>query len=805
MTQNTTQKPAAYVADLTHLPKALQPLTSQTRWVLWRWELRTTKGGQAKWTKPPYRAAYPKSPAKSNDATTWGSYQDAIAAVGADLADGIGVMLKNAEVAAVDLDHVRNAETGELLDWAQRLCLEADRLGLYREITVSGNGLRFIGLSQGGCGELHRKLTFDRNSGAGIELYRNTARFITISGLQEGDCESMGSIDAYLDDLLARFGAPPPDVLDFNTAGPQHANDYYEDLIANGAAEGARSEKFQEVVWHLASKGLSIEEIVDELARHPNGIGLKYANRLLTEVARSFGKWQSRRQAAATGSSAISNTTPWPVIKVVSNELPRVVNEAEEALIQLDRDLYQHGGRLVHLVPAMSLEVMKEIPGWKLETIPHISMIEELCCAAQFTRYDARSKAWTPIRPPDDVAQALLSRRKKWKLPKLEGIVQTPFLRADGSIRSTPGYDATSKLLFKADGQVFPPIPPHPSRDDALAALGVLERLIATFPFVTKEDESVALAALLTSIDRRSMGTAPLFAFSSPVAGTGKSKLVDVCSILASGRSMAVISQGYSEVEFVKCLGASLLAGEAVISIDNCERELRSDFLCQVLTQSRMNIRVLGFSKNVETPMNAMIFATGNNLTIGGDATRRALMCNLDTGVERPELRSFAEDVAKEAQRRRGELVTAVLTMLRAWHLAKQRIALPAFGSFEEWSFRIREPLVWLGKCDPCETLAEVRANDPRRSELVAVVEQWKTHLTVNQQYTAQEVIGRALIDPDFHNALLAVAQSRSGGSVSSARLGLWLNQVKGKLVNGLKLLRDGIRHGYTLWKLTQV
>jgi hypothetical protein len=87
----------------------------------------------------------------------------------------------------------RDANTGELVGWAARLCVEADGLGLYREITVSGCGLRFIGLAQGG--ELHRKFTFHRKTGAGIELFRNTCRYITISGLQEGCCDNMGPIE----------------------------------------------------------------------------------------------------------------------------------------------------------------------------------------------------------------------------------------------------------------------------------------------------------------------------------------------------------------------------------------------------------------------------------------------------------------------------------------------------------------------------------------------------------------------------------------------------------------------------------
>src|SRR6516164_2926784 len=300
-------KPQTHAADLSNLPKALQPLTAGKRWVVWPWQLR-----KAKWTKPPRQACNPQCNARSNDPATWGDYADAVAAVLTGAADGIGYMLQHATIAAADLDHARDAQTGALADWAARLCDEADGLGLYREITVSGCGLRFIGLSQGG--ELHRKFMLDRNNGAALELYRNTGRYITISGLQEGACEDLQSIDNYLDTLLTRFDGSNNTIFDFNTAGAQR--DYYRDIIENGAPEGARSEKFQEAVWHLASAGLSIEQIVDELAKYPNGISFKYSNRLLIEVTRSYGKWQSHRRASTTGPGAAPATTPWPRIRI---------------------------------------------------------------------------------------------------------------------------------------------------------------------------------------------------------------------------------------------------------------------------------------------------------------------------------------------------------------------------------------------------------------------------------------------------------------------------------------------------------
>jgi len=354
-------KPRIFSSDLAQLPTALQWLTKQPRWVLWRWVMRVTAGGKGKWTKPPYQPAFPNALAKSNDPSTWGSYQEALAVVAAGKADGIGVMLLEGELAAADLDRCRDPATGKLSGWAMRLCVEADQLGLYREITVSGCGLRFIGFSHQGA-ELHKRFAFHR-SGEGLELYRNCARFITISGLQEGQCETMGEIDGYLDELLARFTGQPAasqsaTLLDLNTAGPQQT-DYYREILENGANEGERSERFAEVVWHLASTGMSIEEIVDELTSHPNGIGAKYAKRLFAEVDRCFSKWKTQRLAAVTGMTggsatiatpAAANLSAWPQIKVIPSELPRIVNEAEDALILLGQEFYQRGGLLVRPV-----------------------------------------------------------------------------------------------------------------------------------------------------------------------------------------------------------------------------------------------------------------------------------------------------------------------------------------------------------------------------------------------------------------------------------------------------------------------
>jgi putative DNA primase/helicase len=361
-------------------------------------------------------------------------------------------------------------------------------------------------------------------------------------------------------------------------------------------------------------------------------------------------------------------------------------------------------------------------------------------------------------------------------------------------------------LLFKPDRQTFPPIPQSPSKDDAVEALAALKVLVEGFPFISEVDRAVSLSGILTTLDRRAMATAPLHAFTAPAAGTGKSLLIDLFAILATGRPMPVIAQGRNEEELEKRLGAALLAGDAAISLDNCDHPLESAFLCQALTQGQLNIRLLGYSQNIETPVNATIFANGNNLVIVGDLVRRALMSTMDAKCEQPELRTFNVNIIEVARAKRGELVVAGLTILRAWQLAReseQGGQLPPFGGFERWSQRVREPLVWLGCSDPCESVAKVRSNDPEREALQAVITQWKENLGVNTKYLIKDVIDRAVNVGNFYTALLNVAASRTGGLVSNDRLGRWLKRMQGKMVNGLRLLQDGNDRGYPLWKLT--
>ena len=106
-----------------------------------------------------------------------------------------------------------------------------------------------------------------------------------------------------------------------------------------------------------------------------------------------------------------------------------------------------------------------------------------------------------------------------------------------------------------------------------------------------------------------------------------------------------------------KRLGASLLAGDTIVAFDNCNAPVNSPLICSALTQRWTRIRVLGLSRQADAPTSVLFTATGNNLILAGDLTRRSIRCELDAKCERPELREFdcqSEDGVSATSRRTG-------------------------------------------------------------------------------------------------------------------------------------------------------
>ena len=538
--------------------------------------------------------------------------------------------------------------------------------------------------------------------------------------------------------------------------------------------------------------------------------------RIRDDVVRAFTKEDKRPKRDRSNVFRLhteEEAKPVREVRVVGGNLPKIIDEAEAGLIEQGTDLFQRGNMIVRPSPHEEITLAKgrTTHGMKLIPVRTAGMMEHLTAAVDFQRYEKATDSWRSIDCPKDTAQAYLERIGMWKLRRLAGTINAPTLRPDGSILERPGYDAATGIFYHPAGVVFPAIPAEPSRAEALAALAMFKRLLSEFPFTSPASRSVALSGFLTACVRRSLPTAPGHASTAPVAGSGKSMLSDLISMVATGHDAPVIAQGRTEEEMEKRLGAALIAGDAIISIDNCTEPLEGALLCQALTQQILMIRRLGQSVNVETPSNAAIFATGNNLKIVGDLTRRFLVCALDPQMERPELRTFNTDPHKILCEHRARYVVAALTVMRAWIVAGRPDfpnRQPALGSFEEWSHLVRDCLMWLGEADPCETIEAARADDPERTQLAALLENWEAVIG-ERRVTAKEVIQATMgVQTEamiaLGDALVAVAASfvRAGDSIDPVRLGKYLGKHAGRVIDGRAIVKRGLSAGNSYWQL---
>lgn len=514
----------------------------------------------------------------------------------------------------------------------------------------------------------------------------------------------------------------------------------------------------------------------------------------------------------------IGGRPPPPTIRHVGGMLHEVVDQAEQALLQAELGLYQRGTFIVRPGTVRATASGGDT-GERRRIVKqgNRAIAEAMTEAASWEKFDRRRDDWVSIDAPIAVADTYLQRVGRWQLPVLAGLLDAPTLRADGSVLSQPGYDRMTGLLLEAGPVPYPAIPVTPSKADARAALALLCSLIADFPFVGAVDRAVALSAMLTAAIRRSLSTAPLHAFDAPVAGSGKSKLVDIATLIANGRVAAVIAQGRTEEELEKRLGALLLAGEQVIAIDNCEAPLGGEFLCQMLTQQILRMRVLGHSEMPELPTAALVTATGNNLALVGDMTRRAILCRLDPNCERPELREFSSDPIATLRAERPKYLAAALTVLRAFDVSGRPRQADALGSFEEWSSWVRGSLIWLGEADPVDSMEAIRADDPRLEAATSVVTQWWEELSTarvsvrnlidkaTEQRTALNSLHpkQEFIRPDFREALLAVAGD--GGVINSRRLSKWISGHEARVIGGKRIVRMTMLAGFMTWQLEAV
>lgn len=160
-TTTPATKPVPLQVQPDAIPATLRDIPT---WVVWRYQRRGNG-----WTKPPFQTS--GMLAKSNDAATWTTFDEALAAYQTGRFDGIGWNVRG-DVVGIDLDDVIGADG----DIDPRASAILDRFaGTYCELSPSGSGYRIFAIGQFPVA--------GKKIGDWLEVYREgSPRYLTLTG-----------------------------------------------------------------------------------------------------------------------------------------------------------------------------------------------------------------------------------------------------------------------------------------------------------------------------------------------------------------------------------------------------------------------------------------------------------------------------------------------------------------------------------------------------------------------------------------------------------------------------------------------
>jgi DNA polymerase I-like protein with 3'-5' exonuclease and polymerase domains len=491
------------------------------------------------------------------------------------------------------------------------------------------------------------------------------------------------------------------------------------------------------------------------------------------------------------------------VMIVVNEDRRDVINDLTDALLKRWNaiELFNHGGVIsrrkgdaMHPVDKGSFNDLIQ------ETVRTVSKND----GANGTTY---SFSW----PDPNTMAATASRAERFA--QLDRISHAPFVRPDGTVVTEPGYDESTRTMLIPD-PVFAGIevPESPSPEEIAAARDlILNDWLGDFPLDEDADRANLLALIVTPAIRGMVPKVPMCVIDGLQMGVGKNLLADQLLTVYTGRAAEPMNWVSDPEEMRKQITAAFRGGAEFFVFDEAHT-VEGAPLAQALTAATWQDRILGVSTMANFPNVITWLSLGNQVQVRGDLTRRVYRIALRPKYANPQDRkaeSFRHpgqsglDLGSWTRQHRRELMTAILTLVRAWFAAgtPRPARGVSFGSFEVWE-RIVGGIVEAAGLDSFLDNLKVW-----RSESDFDTQYWTGHLGWlrrefgEETFRTADVKAKAMADPAAYMAPPKLDDPADKGFGKA--LGEAYSRLRGRRYGDFWMERQGSAHGHiSVWQV---
>jgi len=369
----------------------------------------------------------------------------------------------------------------------------------------------------------------------------------------------------------------------------------------------------------------------------------------------------------------------------------------------------------------------------------------------------------------------------------LTGIVEHPFIDNKWDLVQKNGYNKITGLYTLLHRKL------KVTKMDPKVAYEYISKVVLDeFPFAEELDRVVAIAALLTAIQRPTIAGdtgMPGFGIVSPIQSSGKTTLAQLLSYSVFNRPVAASSWSEDEEELGKHILAILQEGHSCVLFDNIKQgsTIQSGRLAMAMSNDVYGGRQLGENKTIEVPSSVIWIFTGNGIKFVGDFATRIYPITINPDMEDPNTRVFKRDnIGQWAMDNRKKIISALLSIIVN---GKGMLEVGGSTRFKLWDQFVRRPLLKVSGIDVNDAVKNNQKDDPLQLSKLDVLTQLQAVFN-GDEFTTREVIKSAFGAFESEETELgnALTDALGNKAKNSRTVGKFFSTMVDMVLGGLSL-----------------